>query len=78
MSVVGATTNEGAALTVRVAVRVWAWPVSVANVMVYGPEVPTPRLFALALTVNVTFVPMVDAVPEVEDRVSQFGYPEIE
>jgi hypothetical protein len=46
--------------------------------MVYGPKVPTPRLFALALTVNVTFVPVVDTVPEVEDGVSQVGYPEIE
>jgi hypothetical protein len=40
--------------------------------------VPTARLFALAFTVNVKFVPVVDAVPEVEDGVSQFGYPEIE
>ena len=47
------------------------------NVIVYGPEVPTPRLFALGLTVKVTVVPA-DAVPEVEDGVSQFGTPEIE
>jgi hypothetical protein len=35
------------------------------------------RLFAFAFTVNVTVVP-VDAVPEVEEAVSQFGAPEIE
>jgi hypothetical protein len=39
--------------------------------------VPTARLFAVAFTVNVTVVP-VDAVPEVEEGVSQFGKPEIE
>jgi hypothetical protein len=36
------------------------------------------RLLALEFTVNVTFVAVVDAMPEVEDGVSQFGYPEIE
>jgi hypothetical protein len=36
------------------------------------------RLFALEFTLNVTFVAVVDAVPEVKDGVSQFGYPEIE
>jgi len=39
--------------------------------------VPTPRLFAFAFTVNVTVV-LVDAEPEVEEGVSQFGTPEIE
>jgi hypothetical protein len=34
----------------------------------------TARLLAFAFTVKVTFVPVVDAVPEVEDGVSQFGY----
>jgi hypothetical protein len=35
-------------------------------------------LFAFAFTVNVTVVTVVDVVPEIEDGVSQFGYPEIE
>jgi hypothetical protein len=35
------------------------------------------RLFALALTVNVTGVPVVDAVPEVTEGVSQLGKPDI-
>jgi hypothetical protein len=36
------------------------------------------RLLALEFTVNVTFAAVIDAMPEVEDGVSQFGYPEIE
>jgi hypothetical protein len=40
--------------------------------------VPGARLFALVFTVKVTAVPEEDTLPEVEDGVSQFGYPETE
>jgi hypothetical protein len=36
------------------------------------------RLFAFAFTVNVTVVPEEEAVPEVEEGVSQFGTLDIE
>jgi hypothetical protein len=39
--------------------------------------VPTARLFALAFTVKATVVPLVDAVPEVAEGVSQLGKPDI-
>jgi hypothetical protein len=48
------------------------------NVIVVGPYVPGARPFPVALTVKVTTVPEVEAVPEVEDGASQFGTPEIE
>ena len=65
-------------MTVRVAVLVWVpWPVpTLVKVIVALSE--AVRLLALEFTVNVTFVGVVDAMPEVEDGVSQFGYPEIE
>jgi hypothetical protein len=40
--------------------------------------VPGARLFALAFTEKVTAVPDGDAVPEVEEGVSQLGTPDIE
>jgi hypothetical protein len=40
--------------------------------------VPGARLFAFAFTVKVTVVPEEDTLPDVEEGVSQFGYPEIE
>ena len=39
---------------------------------------PGARLFAFAFTVNVTAVPEVEVVPDVEEGVSQFGTLEIE
>jgi hypothetical protein len=73
MLLVGLTCNTGA-LTVSVAIRVWVPELS--KVMLVGPYVPGVKLFALALTVNVTIVP-VDAVPDVGEGVSHGG-PDIE
>ena len=65
-------------MTVSVAVRVWVpWPVSELVKVIVAVYVLGARLFAFAFTVNVTVVP-VDAVPEIEDAVSQEGTPEIE
>jgi hypothetical protein len=65
-------------LTVRVAVLVWVpWPVSELVNVIVAAYVLGARVFALAFTVNVTVVPE-DAVPDVEDGVSQLGMPEIE
>ena len=79
MSVAGLISKGGpGGLTVSVAVRLWVpRPVSVlvkVKVALYAPVV---RLFAFALTVKVTGVPE-DAIPELEEGVSQFGTPEIE
>jgi hypothetical protein len=69
--------DEGG-LTVSVAVRFWVpWPVSELVKVIVAIYVLAARLFALALTVNVTIVPLVDAVPEVAEGVSQLGKPDI-
>jgi hypothetical protein len=73
MLLVGETFNTGA-LTVSVAVRVWVPELS--KVTVVGPYLPGAKLFALALTVNVTIVP-VDTVPDAGEAVSHGG-PDIE
>jgi hypothetical protein len=65
-------------LTVSVAVRVWVpWPVLEVKVIV-AVYVLGAREFAFAFTAKVTTVPGEDALPEVEEGLSQFGTPEIE
>jgi hypothetical protein len=77
MLVAGETCSAGG-LTVRVAVRVWVpWPVSELVKVIVAVYVFGARVFAFAFTVNVTLVPE-DAVPEVEEGVSQLGTPDIE
>jgi hypothetical protein len=78
MLVAGVTCSTGRGLTVSVAVRVWVpWPVSELVNVIVAVYVLGARVFAFAFTVNVTVV-SADAVPEVEDAVSQGGTPEIE
>jgi hypothetical protein len=77
MLVEGTNCSPGG-LTVRVAVLVWVpWPVSELVNVIVAAYVLGVRVFALAFTVNVAVVPE-DAVPDVEDGVSQLGMPEIE
>jgi hypothetical protein len=53
------------------------WPVSEFVKIIVAIYVLGARLFALALIVNVTVVPLVDAAPEVAEGVSQLGKPDI-
>jgi hypothetical protein len=72
MFVPGATCSTG--FTVRLAVRVWVpWPLFVLVKVMVALYVPGVRLLAFALTVKVTGVPAVVAVPELIEGVSQVG-----
>ena len=77
---VAGVTCSGSGLTVSVAVTlVVPRPVSeFVKVIVVGPYVPAARPLAFAFTVKVTVFAEGDAIPEVDDAVSQFGRPEIE
>ena len=78
MLVAGSRENNGAVgLTVSDAVRVWLSLVPELIKVMVASYVLAARLFAFAFTVKVTVVPD-DAVPEVDDGVSQLGTPEIE
>ena len=79
LSPVAGVTCRAGGLTVSVAVRVWVpWPVTVFVKVIVAVYVLGASEFAFAFTVKVTTVPEVEAVPEVEEGVSQFGTPEIE
>jgi hypothetical protein len=55
-----------------------AWPVFELVKVIVAVYVLTARPVAIAFTVNVTVVPGEEAVPEVEEGVSQFGTSVIE
>jgi hypothetical protein len=76
---IAVTVGAGAAgFRVSVALTVVVpWPVSVLVKVIVALYVFAARPLALAFTVNVTGVPE-DAVPEVEEAVSQVGTPDIE